>query len=65
MSSFPHARVLVTADGGDPAAVTDLAAYRAKRDAWQAEEATGRLRFERLRVEAREHIVALVAGGVL
>jgi hypothetical protein len=48
-----------------PAEVTDLAAYRARRDAWQAEEAAGRLRFERLRVEARAHSEALVAAGVL
>ena len=38
--------------------VIDLAAHRARRSAWQDEEARGRLLLEQLRAEARANIAA-------
>ena len=48
-----------------PTNVIDLATYRAKRRIWESEEDAGRRLFLELRAEARAHIAALVAGGVL
>ncbi len=54
MSMFPRAVAPVTPepDGGDLATVTDLAAYRARRHAADAVEATGIALHEELRAEA-------------
>jgi hypothetical protein len=48
-----------------PMNVIDLATRRAKRTAWEGEEAAGRLLLLELRAEARAHTVALVAAGAL